>query len=413
MIYLKLIRESFLFAVKELVVNKTRTFLSLLGITIGIFAIISVFTIFDSLESQLRSNVSSLGSNVLFIQKWPWMTKGDSPWWKYMNRPQPNLQDMKIVEKRSELADATALFASKGKTLKNGNNIMESIRVQGVSYAYNQVMEVNIEKGRYFTKTECIGGRQVALIGSEIAENLFPNQEPEGKTFKIGGMKTTVIGVLKKKGEDMFSNSPDKQLFIPLNYLKSFVDLRHSGNALIVKAKPNVSNEALSSELTGILRAAHRIKPGSDDDFAINETSVISKGFDSFFGILAGLGWFIGGFSLLVGGFGIANIMFVSVKERTNIIGIQKALGAKRYFILTQFLFEAIFLSLLGGAFGLLMVLMMSLILTFGYDFPVMLTQGNILLGLIVSSLIGLISGLLPALQASKLDPVVAMRSVA
>jgi putative ABC transport system permease protein len=413
MIYLKLIRESFLFAVKELVVNKTRTFLSLLGITIGIFAIISVFTIFDSLESQLRSNVSSLGSNVLFIQKWPWMTKGDSPWWKYMNRPQPNLQDMKIVEKRSELADATALFASKGKTLKNGNNIMESIRVQGVSYAYNQVMEVNIEKGRYFTKTECIGGRQVALIGSEIAENLFPNQEPEGKTFKIGGMKTTVIGVLKKKGEDMFSNSPDKQLFIPLNYLKSFVDLRHSGNVLIVKAKPNVSNEALSSELTGILRAAHRLKPGSDDDFAINETSVISKVFDSFFGILAGLGWFIGGFSLLVGGFGIANIMFVSVKERTNIIGIQKALGAKRYFILTQFLFEAIFLSLLGGAFGLLMVLMMSLILTFGYDFPVMLTQGNILLGLIVSSLIGLISGLLPALQASKLDPVVAMRSVA
>lgn len=412
MIYLKLIRESFLFAVRELRVNKVRTFLSLLGITIGIFAVISVFTVFDSLEKQLRDSVNSLGSNVLFIQKWPWMTDGNSPWWKYMNRPQPTINDLRVIQKQSLLSDASALFVGKRKTLKNGNNIMEDIEVQGVSYEYNRVMDVQIEKGRYFTNLESSNGRQVALVGAEVAENLFPNEDAEGKSFKIGGRKTYIIGVLTKKGEDSFGNSPDKQVIIPLNYFKTFVDLKYSGNALIVKAQENVSNEALRSELTGILRSAHRLKPGEDDDFAINETSIISKGFDQFFGLLAGIGWVIGGFSLLVGGFGIANIMFVSVRERTNIIGIQKSLGAKNYFVLTQFLFEAIFLSILGGLFGLFFVFILGLIITYVADWHMMLNQGNILLGIGVASIIGLVSGLMPALQASRLDPVVAMRSL-
>lgn len=411
MIYLKLIRESYFFAIRELIVNKTRTVLSLLGITIGIFAIISVFTIFDSFEIQLRSSVNSLGSNVLFIQKWPWMTQGDSPWWKYMNRPQPTITDLKTVQKRSDLAEASALFVNKRKTLKNGNNIMEDINVQGVSHDYNNVMEVDIQEGRYFTAMESNGGRQVALIGTEIAQNLFPNKNAEGQSFKIGGRKTYVVGLLKKKGEDMFGNSPDKQVIIPLNYFKTFVDLRRSGNALVVKAQEEFSNEALRSELTGILRAAHKIKPGEDDDFAINETSVISNSFDQLFGVIAGIGWFIGGFSLLVGGFGVANIMFVSVKERTSIIGIQKALGAKNYFILTQFLFESVFLSFIGGAIGLLMVLLLSASVAAATDFPMTLTSGNIILGLSVASIIGLVSGLIPAMQASKLDPVEAMRS--
>lgn len=412
MIYLKLIRESYLFAVRELVVNKTRTFLSLLGITIGIFAIISVFTIFDSMENKLRDSVSALGSNVLFVQKWPWMTDGNAPWWKYMNRPQPSLEDLKTVQRRSNLTESAAFSVYKRKTIKNGNNLMENMQVQGITFEHNQVMTVDIEKGRYFTRNETNNGRQVALIGTEIAENLFPNEEAEGKTFKIGGMKTYVIGVMEKKGEDSFGNSPDKQIFIPVNYMKSFVDLRWSGNALMIKAKPNVTNDELRSEITGILRAAHRIKPGADDDFAINETSVISNQFDQFFGMLAGLGWVIGGFSLLVGGFGIANIMFVSVKERTNIIGIQKSLGAKQYFILTQFLFEAIFLSVLGGLFGLLFVFILGLVVTYGFEWEMMLNEGNIILGITVSTFIGLVSGLWPALKASKLDPVVAMRSV-
>ncbi len=413
MIYFKLIRESFLFAIRELVVNKTRTFLSLLGITIGIFAVISVFTIFDSLENQLKTSINSLGSNVLFIQKSPWVMDGEYAWWKYMKRPNPNIKDLKTVQKQSLLSEASALFVSKRKTLKNGSNSMEKIEVQGVSHYYNQVMDVDIEKGRYFTLSESNTGKQVALIGSEIAKNLFPHIDPEGASFKIGGRKTYVVGVLTKKGNDMFGNNPDEQVIIPLNYMKSFVDLRYSGNALMVRAKQNISNEALTSELTGILRTAHRLSPSEEDDFAINETSLVTKSFESFFNVVAGIGWFIGGFSLLVGGFGIANIMFVSVKERTNIIGIQKAIGAKNYFILTQFLFEAIFLSILGGIVGLLIVLLLSIGISASTEFPMTLTQGNIILGLSVSTLIGLVSGLMPALQASRLDPVVAMRSLA
>ncbi|RLD38102.1 MAG: ABC transporter permease [Bacteroidetes bacterium] len=412
MIYLKLLRESLIFAFNELIVNKVRTFLSLLGITIGIFSVIAVFTIFDSMEIYLRDSINSLGSNVLFIQKWPWMEE-NLEWWKIMNRDEPNLDDLNTINKKSELMEAASFMAGTNKTLKNGNNIMENISVQGVSYDYPKIMNLEISNGRFFTELETNNGRGVALIGSEVAENLFPNTDPIGKNIKIGGYKTYVIGVIKKKGDDAFGNSPDKTLIIPINYMRNFVNLRRSGGGtIVVLAKPNITNGQLRDELTGILRSYHRLKPGEENDFAINETSVISKGFDAFFGIIGTIGWVIGGFSLLVGGFGIANIMFVSVKERVNIIGIQKSLGAKNYFILFQFLFEAIFLALIGGIFGLLIVFAVVLVINASTDFSMVLTMGNVILGITVSSLIGLVSGFIPAYQASKLDPVEAMRSL-
>ena len=183
------------------------------------------------------------------------------------------------------------------------------------------------------------------------------------------------------------------------------------GTTIAVKARPQVSNAELKDELTGIMRSIRKIKPSAEDNFAINETDIIAKGFDSLFSVIAMVGWIIGGFSLLVGGFGIANIMFVSVKERTNIIGIQKALGAKNYFILLQFLFEAIFLSIIGGIVGLLIILIMTLIVSNTTSFHLILTQGNIFLGIGVSAIIGLVSGIIPAFTASRLDPVEAMRS--
>lgn len=412
MIYLKLLRESLIFAFNELIVNKVRTFLSLLGITIGIFSVIAVFTIFDSMEIYLRDSINSLGSNVMFVQKWPW---GDSnlEWWKIMNRDEPSLEDLEAINKHSELMEAASFMAGTSKTLKNANNIMENIRIDGVSYDYPKIMSLEIQSGRFFTEMEANNGRGVALIGATVAENLFPNEDPLGKNIKVGGYKTYVIGVIKKKGDDAFGNSPDETLLVPINYMRNFLNLRRSGGSTIaVMAKPNVTNDQLRDELTGILRSAHRIKPGKEDDFAINETDVISKAFDAIFGVIGTVGWVIGGFSLLVGGFGIANIMFVSVKERVNIIGIQKALGAKNYFILFQFLFEAIFLALIGGILGLLIVLAMVLIVNAAFDFGMILTMGNIMLGVLVSSGIGLLSGFLPANQASKLNPVDAMRSL-
>lgn len=412
MIYLKLLRESLIFAFNELVVNKIRTFLSLLGITIGIFSVIAVFTIFDSMEIYLRDSINSLGSNVMFVQKWPWM-EADLEWWKIMNRDEPNLDDLDAINKKSILMEAASFMAGTSKTLKNGNNSMENIRIDGVSYDYPKIMSLEIQSGRFFTQLEANNGRGVALIGATVAENLFPDVDPIGKNIKIGGYKTYVIGIIKKKGDDAFGNSPDETLLVPINYMRNFVNLRRSGGGTIaVLAKPNVTNDQLRDELTGILRSYHRLKPGEKDDFAINETSIISKGFDAFFGIIGTIGWVIGGFSLLVGGFGIANIMFVSVRERINIIGIQKSLGAKNYFILFQFLFEAIFLALIGGILGILIVLLMVVIVNAAFDSGMVLTIGNVMLGVIVSSVIGLISGFVPAYQASKLDPVVAMRTL-
>jgi putative ABC transport system permease protein len=408
---LRLLRESYLFAFQAIAVNKVRTLLSLLGITIGIFCIISVFTIFDSMEITIRKSIASLGSNTLYIDKWPWAMGGDYPWWKYIQRPEGKLEDMKEIQKRSGMAEYCAFMVQVNKTVKFHNNYVENVGVLGVSQDFDKIWNFELADGRYFSLIESNGGKDVAVIGSDIATNLYQELNPIGHKIKIFGRNIEVIGVLKKQGEDLFGNSNDKLVLLPVNYFKTLIDLRDVGTSIMVKAKPYVSNDELRDELTGIMRSIRKLKPSAEDNFSINETSIISKGFDSLFHVIAMVGWIIGGFSLLVGGFGIANIMFVSVKERTNIIGIQKALGAKNYFILFQFLFEAVFLSLIGGIIGILVVLMLIIIIAQGFDFHLTLTGGNVMLGIVVSATIGLVSGIIPAYSASRLDPVEAMRT--
>jgi putative ABC transport system permease protein len=411
-IFLKLLRESYLFALHEIVVNKVRTLLSLLGITIGIFSVISVFTIFDSMENSIRESINSLGNDVLFVQKWPWaMGGGDYPWWKYMNRPEASLDDLKEIQRRSQTSQNSTFLAGTGGTIKYRENSIERANVMTVSEGYDNVMTVEVAEGRFISPSEFKSGRPVVVIGADIVHNLLMTSDPIGKKIKIFGLPVEVIGVMKKEGSSMFNNSPDDQLIIPVNFSKNHMDVREMQGAIIVKAKPGVSLDEMRDELTGIMRAVRKLQPKAEDNFAINQTDIISKGFDQLFGVIAIVGWIIGGFSLLVGGFGIANIMFVSVKERTRIIGIQKSLGAKNYFILLQFLFESVFLSLMGGVVGLVIVFILTFSLSKAFDMSLSLTGGNIMLGIFVSAFIGFVSGLIPAWNASRLDPVEAMRS--
>jgi len=413
LIFVKLFRESYLFAFQAIIVNKLRTMLTLLGITIGIFSIISVFTVFDSLENKIKTSIDSLGDNVLFVQKWPWAFGGDYPWWKYLSRPVAKINELSEIERRSEAYSAATFVVGNSKTVKFKNNSISNTRILAVSKDYDKVISINIDQGRYFSINESVGGRAVAIIGSDIAEKLFENTYPLGKEITVFGRKVNVVGVFKKEGDDTFGQSSDNQVMLPINFARNVMDISDESNdpTIIVKAKPNVGNQELKDELTGIMRSVRRLKPSAEDNFAINEMSLITKGFEGIFSTISIIGWIIGAFSLIVGGFGIANIMFVSVKERTNIIGIQKSLGAKNYFILLQFLFEAVFLSLIGGLLGLLIVFIGTLIVTYAFDFTLSLTFGNIFLGLSVSFVIGLIAGFIPAFSASRLNPVEAIRS--
>ncbi len=408
---IKLIYESLLFAINALTVNKVRTFLSLLGITIGIFSIISVFTIFDSLENAIKSEINSLGSNVIFIQKWPWAMGGDYPWWKYYQRPEPKLKEMDELMKRSNTIEATAFMVSVSRTVYNGNNSIENIPVVAVSQDYTKVMPFDLQEGRYFTHSESHSGRNIAIIGADIAENLFEDTEVVGRKIKVFGRKLDIIGVTKKEGEGVFGDSKDNWVMIPAKYAQKVLDFRNLGSTIIVVAKPNVTNPQMIDEVTGIMRSIRKLPPSADDSFALNETDIINKGFDQLFAVIAMVGWIIGGFSLLVGGFGVANIMFVSVKERTNQIGIQKSLGAKNFFILLQFLFEAVFLSIIGGIVGLIIVYILTFVISSVFNFELILTAANIALGILVSALIGFVSGLIPSWSASRLNPVDAMRA--
>jgi putative ABC transport system permease protein len=405
--FIRLLKEGFLFALNSVVVNKLRTFLSLFGITIGIFSIISVFTALDWMEKSIRDSISTLGDNVIYIQKWPWSFDRNLAWWDIVKWPAVSLDDYHSVLNKSTKTEAACFIASQPEKIKYKKNIANDVGVAAIEF--KDVRAFEIEKGRYFSQFECSSGKNVAILGNVIAEKLFEKSDPIGKEITIAGFRTTVIGVTKKEGKGALGGSElDELTLIPINFGKTFINLRNRfiGTQIMVKAKPGVAVQELTEEVTMILRAARRLTPGEKDNFSLNQATLLTQGFDAVFaGINIG-GWLIGGFSILVGGFGIANIMFVSVRERTNIIGIQKALGAKKFFILQQFLVESFILSVMGGILGIIMVFIGTLIVNSLYDLNMYLTLGNIMLAIFISGFIGIVAGYAPASSAAKMNPV-------
>jgi len=414
MLFLKLSWESLKFAASALKSNLTRTILSLLGVTIGIFAIIAVFTLVDSLEEKIKSSFAFLGTNVMRVDRFAFASgPQDYPWWKYFQRPPGTYAEYKFLEERLTNADGVTISASSSATIQAGSNSFEGISLSGVAYTYQNVFDVALEEGRYFSEAEINASRSLIIIGKRIANTLFPNQEALGKEVKIKGMKFVVIGIFEEEGEGFLElPSKDDACLIPYGAFTKMYYTGKNGLEPTIAAKgkdSDVGLVALENEMAGLMRAKRGLKPTQEDNFALNKTEFLQNAIGSIFDVISVAGWVIGGFSILVGGFGIANIMFVSVRERTNIIGIQKSLGAKNYFILFQFLFEAVCLSLIGGGSGILLVYAFSFVPLGSLD--LILSLNNIILGLGVSSAIGVVAGIVPASLAARMDPVEAIRT--
>jgi putative ABC transport system permease protein len=411
---IKLVFESIRFALQALKANLTRTILSLLGVTVGIFAIISVFTLVDSLERSIKSSFTFLGSNVITVNKFSFVGGGpDYPWWKYFRRPNNTYSEYLFLKDRVKFGEGVSISASSSAVLQFGSNSFKGGALQGVSSGYIDVYEIALASGRFFTESEISGARNLVIIGQNIANTLFGDKDPIGKEIKIKGNKFVVVGIFEKEGQGLFEiASKDDACLIPYGAFSKLYFVGKDGiePEIAIKGQDDDTGlVSLENEITGLLRAKRGLKPTQEDNFSLNKSEFIINTIGSIFDVIGAAGWVIGGFSILVGGFGIANIMFVSVKERTNIIGIQKSLGAKNYFILFQFLFEAVFLSLIGGISGILLVYLLTFI-PLG-SLSLVLSFKNLILGLGISSAIGIVSGIVPATLAARLDPVEAIRS--
>ena len=413
LVYLRLLKESFGFAMNALRNNKLRTLLSLLGVTIGIFSIIAVLAAVDSLDRKIKKDLSSLDKNTIYLMRFSF-GPSEIPLWKREQFPDVKYDEYEYLKSSMNSLDQMAYQFFVGReVLKFESESVSGVSVVPVSHEFIEIQGLEFAKGRFYNESESNSGAPVIVLGYEIANNLFGESEPIGKNLRLYGQRFTVIGVLKKQGEGMFGDSNDTSVFIPVNFLRRLYGDNNDSFTPVILVKPEkgVDMDAFKAELAQKLRNYRGMKIDEADNFFINVLSGFTDLLDGIISAMRGGGILISVFSFLVGGFGVANIMFVSVKERTNLIGIQKSLGAKNRFILFQFLFEAVILCVIGGAIGLLIVWLLSMLLTSVLDFEFVLSFWNILIGSGLSIIVGVISGILPAISASKLDPVEAIRT--
>ncbi|NNE28927.1 MAG: FtsX-like permease family protein [Saprospiraceae bacterium] len=414
---LKIIWEAANLALGQLRTNKTRSFLSLIGITIGIFCIIGVGAAVDSLEDNVRESFNKLGEDVLYITKFTWEEDPGANYWKWRRRPNPDYDDFKALKRKLKSAESIAFQVFVGvKTAKWRNKALEETFLIGVTEEYGRVFGFKFDEGRFFSSVEANSGSEKCLLGYTVAMELFGTTDIVGRQIKLDGRSLEIVGVLEESGDSIINiMNFDEGIIIPYklaNRMANFKSNSNNGNSMLAaKAGQGKSISRLKDEITGVLRSSRKLKPTEENDFAVNNVSIFQKLLDSFFGVINSVGLLIGLFAILVGVFSVANIMFVSVKERTNIIGIKKALGAKRWVILMEFLIESAILCLIGGALGLVLVQVGANLLSNVSAWEIYLSPSNIIQGTIWSIAIGVAAGIIPAWQAATMDPVEAIRS--
>jgi len=409
-----ILASSFRLTMQELMVNKLRTVLSLIGISFGIFCIIGVLATVNSLETNIQNQLKSLGTNTIYIDKFNYFDGNgpDYPWWKYINRPMPKFEEVAAIKDRSRLANNVAFMISTSGKIEYQSYALEGVFFYGVSIEENDIQPVTIGYGRFLSGNEFESGSPMVVIGNDNAESLFGNPAlAVGKEIKVKGKKATIVGVIKKVGQNMIGWNYDASLILPYRFARQVFNEEASRPIIMVKGKDNISSVALVDDLEGVMRSLRKISPKQEDNFSLNQITGFTDRVSSLFVSINLGGWAIGILSLIVGAFGIANIMFVTVKERTAMIGLKKAIGAKKRSILSEFLLEAATICVMGGLMGLLLVYILTLVLTHLFNFPVYISAGILTLAISICIIIGILAGIIPAYTASRLDPVVAIRS--
>lgn len=413
--YIAIVLTSFKMAVGELWKNKLRAFLSLFGVTIGIFCIIGVLATVNSLEHNIQSEIKSLGTNTIYIDKWDYSAggNGDYPWWKYVNRPVPKYNEVDLIKQRTPSAKYAAFIINTQDGAEAGDNVLSGIVLYGVTEEFGVIQPFDVQWGRALTEAEYEQGANAVVIGAEIAEKLFGEAERAvGKTLVVRGRKLVVAGVIKKQGAQMLGGWQfDKCVLMAYKFARSIMNELHADPLILVQGKDNVASKLLKDDLTGAMRGIRKLSPVQDDNFALNDINEFSDAMSEIFVSVNIGGWAIAALSLIVGMFGVANIMFVTVKERTAQIGLKKAIGAKRSTILIEFLLESASLCLIGGFIGLLLVFVLTKIISAAINFPIFISVSNMLLTIGICVVVGVLAGIIPASQAAKMDPVVAIRS--